>query len=86
MVKPRAASQPNWVPVLVRDAPRSLYGTAPVSGAYVGPGGTGSIAVTFLIRGAVKRGTGPLKATVEFEDAEGKRERVRVDLERTGHG
>lgn len=85
LVKPRVASQPSWVPVLVRDFPGSAFASAPVSGAYVTPGSTAAIAVMFLVRGAIRRGTRPLKAIIEFEDAEGKRERLRVGLERTGN-
>jgi hypothetical protein len=81
VVRPRVS---NWTTVLVLPAGGSTFGTLQVSGVRVGPGAAAPLACTFIIDGVVRRGTRPMKATFEFEDAEATRVRVRAELERQG--
>jgi hypothetical protein len=80
IVKPRIKGEvlPGLVATRAQNA--NVYGTPQVSGTYIGPGQTLPVSCTLLTRGAPRRRTGPMQAKIEFEDADGHRERVKVRL------
>ena len=84
VIKPRIKGEvlPGLVLTQAHDA--STYGTPHVSDHHIGPGRTLPVTCTILIRGAPKQKTGPIRATIEIEDADGHRERVKVLLAHFG--
>jgi hypothetical protein len=70
--------------VVTRAANAAAYGTPHVSGNFIGAGQTLPVSCTLLARGVPKQKSGPLRATIEIEDADGHRERVEVLMEYIG--
>lgn len=83
VIKPKIRGEvlPGLVGTRAPDA--SIYGTPHVSGHHIGAGQTLPVACTLLIRGVPRQKSGPMLATIEFEDADRHRERTKVVL--AGH-
>src|SRR5260370_26913790 len=56
----------------------NIHGTAHVSGHFIPPGATLPAAFTVLIRRAPRQKSGPMRAVLEFADADAHAERVQV--------
>jgi hypothetical protein len=84
VVKPKIRGEVLPGLVLTRAQNANVYGTPHVSGNYIGPGQTLPVGCTLLVRGVPRQKSGPMKATIEFEDADGHRERVKTVLMHMG--
>jgi hypothetical protein len=68
--------------VVTRGQQGREYGTPYVSGNFIRPGETLPVAATILIRGVPRQREGTMHATLDVLDADGHRERVKVELRR----
>jgi hypothetical protein len=84
VIKPRIRGEVLPGLVVTRAPNAAVYGTPHVSGSYIGAGQTLPVGCTLLIRGIPRQKAGPLRATIEIEDADGHRERVKVLLAHMG--
>jgi hypothetical protein len=73
--------QQCWWCVGTRAPDAAIYGT-PHSGHYIDAGQTLPVACTVLIGGVPKQKAGSMRAIIEIEDADGHRERAKVQLAR----
>lgn len=85
IIKPRIKGELLPGLLVTRTQNANVYGTALVSGSYIGPGQTLPVSCTLLTRGTPRQKSGPMEAKIEFEDADGHRERVKVRLTRIGN-
>lgn len=80
LLKPRIRGPVLPGLVVTRAQNANVYGTPHVSGSFIGAGHTLPVSCTILVRGVPRQRSGPMRATIEIEDADGHRERVKVLL------
>jgi hypothetical protein len=84
VIKPRIRGEVLPGLVLTRSQAANLFGTPHISGYFIGAGQTIPVSCTILIRGVPRQRSGPMQTKIEFEDADGHRERVKVRLIQMG--
>jgi hypothetical protein len=84
IVKPKIRAEVLPGLVATRAAHASTYGTPHVSGHSIGAGQTLPVACTLLVRGVPRQKSGVMRAIIEIEDADGHRERLKVQLAHMG--
>jgi hypothetical protein len=84
VIKPKIRGEVLPGLVVTRAQNASVYGTPNVSGTFIGAGQTLPVACTILIQGVPRQKSGAMRATIEIEDADGHRERVRLQLAYVG--
>lgn len=84
IIKPRIRGQMLPGLVVTRAQNANDYGTPHVSGNFIRAGQTLPVSCTILVRGMPRQKSGPMRATIEIEDADGHRERIKVLLTHFG--
>ena len=84
VIKPKIRGEVLPGLVVTRAQNANVYGTPHVSGNYIGPGQTLPASCTILVRGMPRQRSGPMQAKIEFEDADGHRERIKILLTHMG--
>jgi hypothetical protein len=84
LIRPKISGEILPGLVLTKSDTAPTYGTPHVSGSQIGAGRTLPVSCTLLIRGVPKQNAGPMPATIEIEDADGHREKVKVTLKQIG--
>jgi hypothetical protein len=84
VIKPKIRGEELPGLVATRSAYTSTYGTPHVSGHRIEAGQTLPVVCTLLHRGVPRQKSGLMRAIIEIEDADGHRERVRVQLAHMG--
>jgi hypothetical protein len=80
LVKPKIKGEVLPGLLVTRNPGQNLYGTAHVSGNFIPAGEALPASWTYLVRGGPKQRSGPMRAVIEFSDADGHRETVAVML------
>lgn len=80
LVKPKIKGEVLPGLVVTRAPNSATYGTPHVSGHFIAPGETLPVSATILIRGVPSQKAGLMRSCVEFSDADGHRERVKINL------
>jgi len=84
VIKPRIRGEVLPGLVVTRSQSANVFGTPHISGNFIGAGQTLPVGCTILIRGVPRQKSGPMQSKIEFEDADGHRERVKVRLIQMG--
>jgi hypothetical protein len=71
VIKPKIKGEVLAGLVVTRAANAAVYGTPHVSGNFIGAGQTLPVSCTLSVRGVPKQKPGPMRATIEIEDATG---------------
>jgi hypothetical protein len=78
LIRPKIKGEALPNPIFIASPEGGTFGTAAISRNYIQPGGTLPISVLIMVRGRPKQKDGPMHATIDIDDADGHRERIRV--------
>jgi hypothetical protein len=84
LIKPRIRGEVLPAHVSTRSLSTGMFGTPHVSGNFINTGQTLPVSCVISIRGVPRQKSGPMRAKIEFADADGQRERVKVRLNHLG--
>jgi hypothetical protein len=84
LIKPSIRGEVLPAHVSTRSPSTGMFGTPHVSGNFIDIGQTLPVSCIISVRGVPRQKSGPMQAKLEFEDADGHRERVKVRLNHMG--